>query len=863
MNLNTILNSGKFRDIAARLNENFSKISTAIDSVSLSATKNKGLFPTVEELKSKYPNPSPGDWAVVGDSIPGKIYRCETAGSWMDTGKTGGGGNVDLAGYAKKTDLAGLESSSEKINQIGEKLAGDSGWFNVPISLSIGSIGSGTSINPSAKNRLSSQFISIEGNRTYQFRCNDGYQYFIGGIDASVKYEDITDWMSGTNTVTIPAKITDFAVSLKKTSSQYALVEMVLGEIINGSTDMSGNLTSSDTRIITKNMIRIEPKKNYTLRINPGYNYSLIGYGENGQLVNDYGWSDKNITDWWSVNFFRIAFRRTDDGAISPDDFAKVGFSMSYEGASGTEEDFSESDIPLTGMTIYQDGQRYSPAAPYKSVNMNDSVYLPNDKWVRGTLQSDGSVSTPSSIRLVTKDMIDISNYSIVRLKTDSRFKAYLMGYTSSGTVVGTVLDDTSEGVYRREPNVHYIRISLRRNDGNEEMPPWELGPSIIELSFEEGTLTGSNDVIINNKDKESAVIAASIYYNYNGDRFDNDTSQVNFFEFAFIADTHGHDSAVSRFLRYSQRFGCIDCAIHGGDIVNKSVLSDYNWFNRLQEDFKKPFLIALGNHDQSNANSLPTISQLYDRFYKPYVKKNGIVIQSGKTYFYRDFSEYKVRVIVLNACEIPSDSVKSSNNGADYYKTCCSQEQVNFLLSALKVENEWHVVIVTHYFNTLVRFEENPFTTEYWYGKTFDYTFPNGQSGDVVLDILTAYKNKTAINKTYTYTVDNWQSVLGSVTVDIDFATYNGTLVGAFVGHQHCDTFGHLNGIPVIAVASGTTDLAAAFESDTPRINGTKTEDSFNIIAIDTVNKKIKMVKIGADMTYSMNERKYVAINY
>lgn len=100
-------------------------------------------------------------------------------------------------------------------------------------------------------------------------------------------------------------------------------------------------------------------------------------------------------------------------------------------------------------------------------------------------------------------------------------------------------------------------------------------------------------------------------------------------------------------------------------------------------------------------------------------------------------------------------------------------------------------------------------------------------------------------------------------MTVDIDFATYNGTLVGAFVGHQHCDTFGYLNGIPVIAVASGTTDLAAAFESDTPRINGTKTEDSFNIIAIDTVNKKIKMVKIGADMTYSMNERKYVAINY
>lgn len=124
MNLNTILNSGKFRDIAARLNENFSKISTAIDSVSLSATKNKGLFPTVEELKSKYSNPSPGDWAVVGDSIPGKIYRCETAGSWMDTGKTGGGGNVDLAGYAKKQTLPDWRAVRKKLIRLGKNWRG-------------------------------------------------------------------------------------------------------------------------------------------------------------------------------------------------------------------------------------------------------------------------------------------------------------------------------------------------------------------------------------------------------------------------------------------------------------------------------------------------------------------------------------------------------------------------------------------------------------------------------------------------------------------------------------------------------------------------------------------------------------------
>lgn len=49
----------------------------------------RGLFRTVEKLKSSYPKPQKGWWALVGDTIPAEIYVTEN-GEWIDTGKKGG-----------------------------------------------------------------------------------------------------------------------------------------------------------------------------------------------------------------------------------------------------------------------------------------------------------------------------------------------------------------------------------------------------------------------------------------------------------------------------------------------------------------------------------------------------------------------------------------------------------------------------------------------------------------------------------------------------------------------------------------------------------------------------------------------------
>lgn len=49
----------------------------------------RGLFITEEKLKSTYPKPLDGWWALVGDTIPAEIYISEN-GEWKDSKKTGG-----------------------------------------------------------------------------------------------------------------------------------------------------------------------------------------------------------------------------------------------------------------------------------------------------------------------------------------------------------------------------------------------------------------------------------------------------------------------------------------------------------------------------------------------------------------------------------------------------------------------------------------------------------------------------------------------------------------------------------------------------------------------------------------------------
>lgn len=105
MQLNNIHKTGTWGESAERINNNFSKTAAEVEKLKYSTSRSKGLFSTDADLKKAYPNPKPGDWAIVGNSIPGPIWECKTQGIWVATGKTGGGDAIDLNGYVKEEIL--------------------------------------------------------------------------------------------------------------------------------------------------------------------------------------------------------------------------------------------------------------------------------------------------------------------------------------------------------------------------------------------------------------------------------------------------------------------------------------------------------------------------------------------------------------------------------------------------------------------------------------------------------------------------------------------------------------------------------------------------------------------------------------
>lgn len=72
----------------------------------------KGLYATEERLNEAYPKPHNGWWALVGDTLPAKVYRA-WGGEWVATGETGGDFTME---WDKLEEVAKLldEETSER-----------------------------------------------------------------------------------------------------------------------------------------------------------------------------------------------------------------------------------------------------------------------------------------------------------------------------------------------------------------------------------------------------------------------------------------------------------------------------------------------------------------------------------------------------------------------------------------------------------------------------------------------------------------------------------------------------------------------------------------------------------------------------
>ena len=290
--------------------------------------------------------------------------------------------------------------------------------------------------------------------------------------------------------------------------------------------------------------------------------------------------------------------------------------------------------------------------------------------------------------------------------------------------------------------------------------------------------------------------------------RYNNGTKD---FLLCIITDSHFEEKAVQNAVALTNKIDVIDAIIHCGDITanhfdKTQILSFYNDYKHCE----KPWLVVIGNHDVGNTMYLQysaTHEEIFQYYIKPMID-GGILnngeYQEGKPYYFHDFTDRKIRVIVPYEYDNPLDvadneywdsidydgslpqlvpgktysvgdkvnsggykdnsfickkEVVTINNQYDknytipYYKSgraarVMRKEQAEWLVNTLKsTPDEYGVIIATH--NPAMLNSTNQISSKYAVNTAYK-AITQGQYGmetDLISEIVNAFVKKTQLS--------------------------------------------------------------------------------------------------------------------
>ena len=362
--------------------------------------------------------------------------------------------------------------------------------------------------------------------------------------------------------------------------------------------------------------------------------------------------------------------------------------------------------------------------------------------------------------------------------------------------------------------------------------------------------------IISLNKDMEVAVNAASNFrYKPN--------NQNKMMSLLVSTDVHGDATRFARAMEYLDAIPSIDMGICLGDMAPASFAESVDWYISAVNGGTKPYLTVIGNHDAGNSASVSlagTMQQIFDKFILPVRDKIGLPTLD-KSYYSIQNDTYKVTVIVLDVYDLP-DTMADENNFAVSRTTWgMSQAQVDWLLSTLaSVPSNYTVLLAYHYAGDL----NTKYVCDWSQKLNYNAINPGATYLGMLGDIINAWKTGTSINKSFAPSQS--QEYLPTLSVSADFSSRGvGLFAAHLTGHIHRDYIGHLTEHPdqlLIGLAQTANDNNQNF-SDLDRAIGTKAEDAITVLGINTINKTVNLVRIGANVTNDMVNRSFIALPY
>lgn len=277
------------------------------------------------------------------------------------------------------------------------------------------------------------------------------------------------------------------------------------------------------------------------------------------------------------------------------------------------------------------------------------------------------------------------------------------------------------------------------------------------------------------------------------------------------FSDIHAHSANLSTINKVVNdayfKLGTIDDVISTGDQAAQYYTDDFSFWS---ENGGNNFLQVIGNHEtwkggEEHASELDT----YNKYFSPYIDSWGASYISGKCYYYKDYTNKNIRLIVL-------DCMHYDDN------------QNNWFIDALEDarSKNYTVVCAAHYIAGYpILMQDSAFCT-------LDY------NQEAVLD----YRAPLAVNE--------------FINNGGDFACWIG-------GHYHKDILytidGYDNQVGVcIDAAFPYNDNADAY-----RTPNTYLYNLMNFISIDAVDGKFKIVRVGCNIDRYMRQKNMLCYDW
>ena len=354
---------------------------------------------------------------------------------------------------------------------------------------------------------------------------------------------------------------------------------------------------------------------------------------------------------------------------------------------------------------------------------------------------------------------------------------------------------------------------------------------------------------------------------------------------FMHISDTHcTNDNFLKPFERTVEIFNAlakndvnegqnVKFLLHTGDVRDHAYNSGYDFFAKVTSSLKRNIYVAAGNHDvghKLDAAKAGTDEQLYEQMFAPMLEAwklksdgGGTPHPDGKNYYFNDFTDEKVRMIVLYEWETDFELNPSDTSQLMYDRSSRAfhQAQVDWFINSLQtVPAGYGVIVVKHQPESIKGVFDNPFFSNV---AVLDKKEMSTYCGtELIAQIVQAFIDRQSIN----VSVEQTGGVVTTLTAHANFSDVaeGAEFICYCSGHTHQDIVNFLRDYPKqLELTIGCNNVHYTSGTDMLQVDSDKSKNLINVYNIDRNRGYVYIVRIGADFSNTAQNRSFTAIKY